>query len=81
MLGDENKNIRQQFEQIMQTSFPKKLITNFIIIAEIVDNDTSDLAVSVSDGMSPWLASGMLDYASNMMMSTEYKNNRTDEND
>lgn len=71
MLDDDDAGLRQQFEQLMRGMLPSRLITNFIIVAEVVDGDSSELSVSVSGSMSPWLASGMLEHAANIISTGE----------
>lgn len=62
---------KEQFEEIIKQVMPDRLITNFILIAEIVDTNTEELSVNVSTGMTPWLAMGMLQYAENMIKTRE----------
>jgi hypothetical protein len=71
MSDSEEQALREQFELLMRDILPSKLVTNFIIVAEVASNESSELSVSVSAGMSPWLASGMLECASEMIMSGE----------
>jgi hypothetical protein len=71
MFEEDDAGLRQQFEQLMRGMLPSRLITNFIIVAEVVDGDSSELSVSVSGGMSPWLASGMLEHAANIISTGE----------
>jgi hypothetical protein len=71
MFNEDDAGMRQQFEQLMRDMLPSRLITNFIIVAEVVDGDSSELSVSVSGGMSPWLASGMLEHAANIIATGE----------
>jgi hypothetical protein len=62
---------KEQFEEIIKQVMPDRLITNFILIVEIVDADNEELSVNVSSGMTPWLAMGMLRYAENMIKTRE----------
>jgi hypothetical protein len=71
MFDNEEQALREQFEHLIRDILPEKLVTNFIIIAEVANNESSELSVSVSTGMSPWLANGMLDCASEIIMSGE----------
>lgn len=71
MFDNEEQALREQFEHLMRDILPSRLVTNFIIIAEVAGNEASELSVSVSSGMSPWLANGMLEYASDIIMSGE----------
>jgi len=69
----------EQFEELIKQIIPDKLITNFILIAEIVDGEDEELSVNVSNGMTPWLALGMVRYAEAMIRSRE--NELSDEED
>jgi hypothetical protein len=71
VFDNEEQALREQFEHLMRDILPSRLVTNFIIIAEVAGNEASELSVSVSSGMSPWLANGMLEYASDIIMSGE----------
>jgi hypothetical protein len=69
MSEEEEWAFRQQFESLIKDILPAKLVTNFIIVAEVANDTSSELSVSVSSGMSPWLANGMLEFASDIIMS------------
>lgn len=71
MFDNEEQALREQFENLIRDILPTRLVTNFIIIAEVANNESSELSVSVSAGMSPWLANGMLEFASEIIMSGE----------
>jgi hypothetical protein len=66
-----SNELRVQFENMLRDILPSKLVSNFIIVAEVANSKSSELSVSVSDGMTPWLADGMLKYASDMIASGE----------
>jgi hypothetical protein len=66
-----SNELRVQFENMLRDILPSKLVSNFIIVAEVANSESSELSVSVSDGMTPWLADGMLKYASDMIASGE----------
>jgi hypothetical protein len=66
-----SNELKIQFENMIRDILPSRLVSNFIIVAEVANNESSELSVSVSDGMSPWLADGMLKYASDMIASGE----------
>jgi len=72
---------KEQFEEIIKQVMPDRLITNFILIVEIVDADNEELSVNVSSGMTPWLAMGMLSYAENMIKTREDELLDEDEDD
>lgn len=63
----DNEDMNEIFRELVQKSLPQKLIVNFVIVAEVADDDGSQLSIFVSDTMSPWLAHGMLEYAIDMI--------------
>lgn len=64
--GDE-----QDFEALIAEAFPQQMITNWIIIAEVVDEDSRDLHLGSSQGMTTWLGAGMLECAKEILMNRE----------
>lgn len=75
--------IMEQMQEFMRKNLPSKLVTNYIIIAEVADEETQMLHLSISDTMTPWLAYGMLHSASTMLSEGEVHfptvNEETDE--
>lgn len=67
--GDE-----KDFAGLISDAFPEQVITNWIIIAEVVDNDSRDLHMGTSEGMTTWLGAGMMDCAKEILMSREFNN-------
>lgn len=63
------EQILQHFTEMVKGSLPSRVVTNFIIIAEVVGSSDNELTISTSDGMTPWLASGMLRAGVDMVMS------------
>ena len=61
------------FRQIVKDALPGRMITNFVLIAEIVDEDSEQLSLFMSDRMTPWLAMGMLKSAEEMVSDSEYQ--------
>lgn len=59
------------FSQIVKDALPGKMITNFIVVAEILDESTEHLSMFTSDRMTPWLAKGMLNSAIDMVSDAE----------
>lgn len=53
---------------MMRASMPDKVITNFVFVAEVVSNENNELSIVTSNGMTPWLAHGMLDAAGDMIL-------------
>ena len=50
----------KSIEDLLRSALPNIVITNFILVAEVVDEEETKLFISMSDNMTPWLASGML---------------------
>lgn len=63
----EYENEEAAFEEIIRAAIPNRMITNFVLVAEIIDNDTEELSIFMSDRMTPWLAMGMLKSAGEMV--------------
>ena len=61
----------KDLQGLIPEAFPEQMITNWIIIAEVLDNDSRDLHLGTSDGMTTWLGTGMLDCAREIMMTRE----------
>jgi hypothetical protein len=61
----------KDLQGLISEAFPEQMITNWIIIAEVLDNDSRDLHLGTSDGMTTWLGAGMLDCAREIMMTRE----------
>jgi hypothetical protein len=68
----DEESVNEIFDSILRSVLPSRLITNFIIVAEVADDDTSELTVSVSNGLTPWMADGMLRYAQQMVMMGDF---------
>lgn len=68
MPQDEN----EVFRQIVRDAIPGRMISNFVLIAEIVDDESEHLSLFTSDRMTPWLAKGMLKSAAEMISDAEY---------
>lgn len=65
----EFSNEDDAFASIIKDALPDKIITNFVLIAEIYDDDGEELTVFMSDKMTPWLALGMLKSATQTVTS------------
>lgn len=59
------------FQQIINEAMPDSVITNYIFIAEVVSDKGTDLQIILSDGITPWLASGMLEFGSDMLYGSQ----------
>ena len=66
---DENEDFLTTFIDMMRAAMPDKVIANFVFIAEVVSNDNNVLNIVTSNGMTPWLATGMLQSAEDMILS------------
>ena len=63
----------QFFEKMINDAMPDAVVTNYVIIAEIVSESGTDLQLILSDSATPWLASGMLEFASDMLYSGQHQ--------
>lgn len=68
-----------ELQRVLRKTMSEKIITNFVIIAEVADEDGQSLSLSVSDSITPWLAFGMLNSALTMLGSGEYQFPATEE--
>jgi hypothetical protein len=50
-------------EGIINENFPNSIVSNYIIIAEIVSEDGINLQVISSESLTPWTALGMFEMA------------------
>lgn len=69
----------EEVKNLLRSSMPDKVVTNFIVIAEVMDEDSQGLSLAISDTMTPWLAYGMLNSAMGMVSSGEYQFPMNDE--
>ena len=72
--------VDKEIEELLRGALPQSLVTNFVLIAEIVSDSDQELVLTISDSMTPWLASGMLETAMEMMRAGEYQFPITEEN-
>lgn len=81
-MEDEHKepSMDKEIEELLRSILPQGLVTNFVLIAEVVSDSQQELVLSISDSMTPWLANGMLETAMDMMRSGEYQFPITEEN-
>jgi hypothetical protein len=54
------KDYDKSIEELLRAALPDVVVTNFIIVAEVMDESETKLFISMSDNMTPWLANGML---------------------
>ena len=72
--------VDKEIEGLLRGALPQSLVTNFVLIAEIVSDSDQELVLTISDSMTPWLANGMLETAMEMMRAGEYQFPITEEN-
>ena len=72
--------VDKESEELLRGALPQSLVTNFVLIAEIVSDSDQELVLTISDSMTPWLANGMLETAMEMMRAGEYQFPITEEN-
>ena len=63
----------KSFQAMINDSMPDALVSNYIIVAEVVSETGTDLQMILSDGITPWLASGMLEFASDMLFTGQHE--------
>ncbi len=54
------EQILRDFTEMVKGTLPSRVVTNFILIAEVVGSSANELSIATSDSMTPWLATGML---------------------
>lgn len=55
------------FLGMMKDAMPDRVIANFVFVAEVISGQDNELSVVTSNGMTPWLAHGMLNAAEDMI--------------
>ena len=60
------------FSKLMEGVFPEQMTTNWIIIAETLTENGPDIHVQSSEFMSPWLAAGMLQFATEVILNSGF---------
>lgn len=63
---------QSDFSKIMQDVLPKQVVTNWIVVAETMTEHGPDIHVQTSDAMTTWLATGMLQFASEVVLNSGY---------
>jgi hypothetical protein len=54
-------------ERLLKESLPDSIVTHFVAVLEVTEGMTQELRLVMSDGMTPWLANGMLLGATRMV--------------
>lgn len=74
----EKDEINEVFKELIKKGMPEKIISNFVVVAEINDSDGAELHVIVSDGITPWTSIGLLQYAMDMVAIGEFNTKEQD---
>lgn len=61
-----------EFEKIIRNAVDGRVVSNFVLIAEMVSPEGQDIEVYLSEMMTPWLATGMLNYAKDLILDAAY---------
>ena len=59
------------FQELIRGCFPGRVISNFVLVCEVLTEDGAELSISTSESLTPWLGIGMLQSAQNMLQSPE----------
>lgn len=80
-MSDDDAQI--EFLNLIKDTFPDKMITNWIIVAESITDYGQDLHVASSNNMTTWLATGMLNCAEDIILNSGFphQEEETDEQD
>jgi len=70
-----------EFEALVKDTFPRQMITSWIIVAESVSGDGKDIHVASSDNMTFWLASGMLHCAEDIILNSGFPHQEEEQNE
>ena len=73
MAEQNDEHMQEIFEQMVREILPSTVVSNFVMIAEVVGDDGTDLSLTVSSNITPWLAMGMLKSAEEMIATGECK--------
>lgn len=65
---------RDEMAKMVDDAFPESMVLNWIVIAETVNSDERHLQMATSDGMTTWLATGMLNCANEIVINQHYNN-------
>jgi hypothetical protein len=61
---------RSAFADLIRGAMPDRIISNFVLVCEVLTEDGSELTVAHSDSMTPWLSAGMLLSAQDLLQGT-----------
>ena len=55
------------FSEIIREAMPERVITNYVLVCEVLSGNGSELSIITSESLTPWLGTGMLQSALDMM--------------
>lgn len=58
------------FADIIRGSMPDRVISNFVLVCEVLTEEGAELTIATSDAITPWLSLGMLLSARDMLQAT-----------
>ena len=79
MSNDDEISLDGLFEQLVREILPSTVVTNFLLVAEVVTDEGTDLNLTVSSNLTPWLALGMIRSAEEMITSGECNFNKQEQ--
>lgn len=69
----------ESLKRLLAEALPETIVTQWILVAEVLLDDCQELQVVTSPNMTPWLASGMLGQALGII--TAYRGDDEDDDD
>ena len=72
------ENPDEAIERLIKEAMPDAIVTHFVAVVEVTEGTTQELRLAMSEGMSPWLANGMLLGAVRMIDSCEENGDELD---
>lgn len=78
-MSDEDSKF--DFSSLVSDAFPNLMVSNWIVIAETVSTDSRSMQIATSDGMTTWLATGMLSCAGDIVVNSQYEIDIDDDDD
>jgi len=68
--------IPEEFDvnKLLENAVPNELVSNWMLVAEVVSEHGKTLSITTSEQMTSWLAMGMLQTASDMVLGDSYNN-------
>lgn len=84
-MHDESKSVGEaisDYFRIVDPDDPTMLVPRFIVVAEVIDRDGDEqVRLMQSPGLTPWVATGMLSWATRAFHSTMLHDTESDDDD